>query len=329
MSLEEAHALATKCLLHNGCDEANAHAVAERMIQAEGDHCHSHGLFRLPWYVAGVKSGRANGKANPRVEQLAPAVIRVDGDGGFAPLGQAIAHQPLVDCARENGIAALAFVNMFHLAAIWPEVEKLAMEGLCAFAFTPSYPYVAPAGGTRPVYGTNPMGFAWPRADAPPMVFDQSSATMARGEIQIAARDGHRVPDDVGIGPDGEPTTDPNAVLEGAQLGFGGYKGASLAMMVELLAGAMIGEFLSIESIQDDAGEGGPPKGGELILALNPARFGDPAGFLAHGEKLFEAVLAQEGTRLPGARRFENRLKTVESGIQIPQSLHQSILELM
>jgi delta1-piperideine-2-carboxylate reductase len=329
MSLEEAHALATKCLLLNGCDEANARAVADRMIQAEADLCHSHGLFRLPWYVAGVKSGRANGNANPRVEQLAPAVIRVDGDGGFAPLGQAIAHQPLVDCARENGIAALAFVNMFHVAAMWPEVEKLAMDGLCAFAFTPSYPYVAPAGGTRPVYGTNPMGFAWPRPDAPPMVFDQSSATMARGEIQIAARDGHSVPDGVGIGPDGEPTTDPNVVLEGAQLGFGGYKGASLAMMVELLAGAMIGEFLSIESVVDDAGKGGPPKGGELIMALDPARFGDPAGFLAHGEKLFEAVLAQEGTRLPGTRRFENRLKTAESGIQIPQSLHQSILELM
>ena len=329
MSLEEAHALATKCLLHNGCDEANARAVADRMVQAEADLCHSHGLFRLPWYADAVKSGRANGKANPRIEQLAPAVIRVDGDGGFAPLGQAIAHQPLVDCARENGIAALAFVNMFHIAAMWPEVEKLALDGLCAFSFTPSYPYVAPAGGTKPVFGTNPMGFAWPRPDAPPMVFDQSAATMARGEIQIAARDGHSVPDNVGIGPDGEATTDPNVVLEGAQLGFGGYKGASLAMMVELLAGAMIGDFLSIESIQDDAGKGGPPKGGELILALDPARFGDPGGFLAHGEKLFEAILAQEGTRLPGARRFENREKTAESGIDIPQSLHESILDLM
>ncbi|MFA9419798.1 MAG: Ldh family oxidoreductase [Gammaproteobacteria bacterium] len=329
MSLEEAHVLAMNCLLANGCDEANARATADRMIQAEGDLCHSHGLFRLPWYTAGVKLGRANGKAKPWVEQLAPAVIRVDGDGGFAPLGQAMAHQPLVDCARENGIAALAFVNMFHVAAMWPEVEKLAMEGLCAFAFTPSYPYVAPAGGIKPVFGTNPMGFAWPRQDAPPMVFDQSSATMARGEIQIAARDGHSVPETVGIGPDGEPTTDPNVVLEGAQLGFGGYKGASLAMMVELLAGAMIGEFLSIESVLDDAGRGASPKGGELIMALDPAKFGDPDGFLAHGEKLFEAILAQEGTRLPGARRFENRQKTTETGIEIPQSLHQSILDLM
>ena len=166
LSLKEAHALAMKCLLLNGCDEANARAAADRMIQAEGDLCHSHGLFRLPWYTAALKSGRANGKAEPWVEQLAPAVIRVDGDGGFAPLGQQVGHQPLVDCARKNGIASLAFVNMFHIGAMWPEVESLAMEGLCGFAFTPSYPYVAPAGGIKPVYGTNPMGFAWPRKNA-------------------------------------------------------------------------------------------------------------------------------------------------------------------
>jgi delta1-piperideine-2-carboxylate reductase len=329
LSLDEAHALAMKCLLHNGCDEANARAAADRMIQAEGDLCHSHGLFRLPWYTAALKMGCANGKAEPWVEQLAPAVIRVNGDRGFAPLGQQIGHKPLVECARKNGVAALAFVNMYHIAAMWPEVESLAMEGLCGFAFTPSYPYVAPAGGKKPVYGTNPMGFAWPRKNAPPLVFDQSSATMARGEIQIAAREGHSVPETVGIGPDGESTTDPNVVLQGAQLGFGGYKGASLAMMVELIAGAMIGDFLSIESAEDDGGKGGPPRGGELIIALDPARFGDPDGFLEHGEKLFEAILQQEGTRLPGVRRFSNREKTPETGIDIPQSLHQTIMELM
>ncbi len=328
LTLKQAHTLAVKCLLANGCDQANAEAAAARMVQAEGDLCHSHGLFRLPWYAKGAKSGRVNGKAKPTLEQLAPAVVRVDGDNGFAPLGQQVGHTALVECTRKNGIAALVFTNMFHIAALWPEVETLADEGLCAMAFTASYPYVAPAGGTKPLYGTNPMGFAWPRKDAPPLVFDQASSAMARGEIQIAARDGHDVPETAGIGPKGEPTTDPNVVLEGAQLGFGGYKGASLAMMVELLAGPLIGQFLSLEAARDDAGKGGPPKGGELIIALDPAKFGDPEGFLAHGEKLFEAILAQQGTRLPGARRFINRQKTPQTGIEIPDSLYQEIQEL-
>jgi len=329
LSLEQASQLSLECLLQNGCNDHNAQLVTDCMIRAEGDLCHSHGLFRLPWYASAVKSGRANGAASPKVEKLAPAVIRIDGDNGFAPVGHEVGHQAVADCARDNGIAALAFVNMYHISAMWPEVEKLAEEGLCAFAFTASYPYVAPAGGIKPLYGTNPMGFAWPRFNAPPLVFDQASSAMARGEIQISARDGHSVPETAGIGPKGEATTDPNIVLEGAQLGFGGYKGASLALMIELLAGPLIGEFLSTESLEDDQGMGGPPKGGELILVLDPAKFGDPQNFLAHGEKLFANILSQPGTRLPGARRFVNREKTATEGIYIPESLHQSILELM
>jgi len=329
LSLDEAHDLAMKCLKANGCDESNAKSAADRMILAEGDMCHSHGLFRLPWYASGVRSGRANGKARPSVTQLAPAIVRVDGDGGFAPHGQKTGLGQLAQCTRKNGIAALAFVNMFHIGAMWPEVEYLANDGLCAFAFTASYPYVAPAGGIKPLYGTNPMGFAWPRKNQPPLVFDQASSSMARGEIQIAARDGHDVPETAGVGPNGEKTTDPETVLKGAQLGFGGYKGASLAMMVELLAGPLIGEFLSIESAADDAGQGGPPKGGELIIALDPAKFGDADNFLEHGEKLFAAIAEQEGTRLPGSRRYANRKMTSGAGIFIPESLHREILSLM
>ena len=329
LTIREVHELALKCLTANGFDEDNANACATLMSEAERDGCHSHGLFRLPIYASAVKSGRANGKANPSVEQLAPAIVRVDGDAGFAPLAQKTGHQPLVECARQNGIAALSITNMFHMAALWPEVEKLAQEGLCALACTPSYPYVAPAGGIKPLYGTNPIGFAWPRKDASPLVFDQASSAMARGEIMIAARDGHLVPENSGIGPNGEATNDPNVILEGAQLGFGGYKGASLAMMVELLAGPLIGEFLSLEAEEDDQGNGGPPKGGELIIAMDPARFGDADGFLAHGEKLIDAILAQKGTRLPGERRLKARETTPSSGIEIPESLFETISELL
>ncbi|MBZ0128639.1 MAG: Ldh family oxidoreductase [Rhodobacteraceae bacterium] len=329
MTLTEAHSLAETCLLRHGCDAENAAAIADRMIEAERDRCHSHGLFRLQWYVSGITSGRVNGQARPSVERLAPGVVRVDGDGGYAPLGQKIAHAPLAEAARTNGIAALGLVNMFHIAAIWPEVEALANDGLCALAMTAAYPYVAPAGGIRPLFGTNPVGFAWPRRDGPPLVFDQASSAMARGEIQIAARDGHSVPLTAGIGPDGQPTTDPNVVLAGAQLGFGGYKGAVLAMMVELLAGPLIGEFLSFESAADDAGRGGPPKGGEFIIAIDPARFGDADGFLDHGERLFAEIAAQEGTRLPGERRFRARLETPSEGIEIPASLWADIEALM
>lgn len=328
LTFDGARALAVDCLLSNGCDEANASAIADNMMGAERDLCHAHGLFRLPWHVASLKSGKVNGKARPSVEKLASAVVRVHGDRGFAPLGLNIGRAPLAAAAKENGIAAMAFVDMYHIAALWPEVEALAMAGLVAFAFTASHPYVAPAGGTKALYGTNPMAFGWPRKDKLPLVFDQASAVMARGDVMISAREGEQVPEGVGIDSQGRPTTDPDAILGGAQLAFGGHKGASIALMVELLAGPLIGEFLSLEAEDDDAGAGAAPHGGELILALDPARFGDPDRFSDHAERLFAAILGQDGARLPGQRRYESRKLTTTGGIAIPRSLHETILLL-
>ena len=127
--------------------------------------------------------------AEPTFRDLAPAVIQADAHFGFAPLTLQLGADPLEQRARELGIAALCIVHSFNLAALWPEVERLAARGLVAIAFTAALQYVAPAGGTKPVYGTNPMAFGWPRAGRPPLVFDQASSASARGEIMIHRRD--------------------------------------------------------------------------------------------------------------------------------------------
>ena len=168
LTLSEARDLAFRVLRHNGCDADNAGAVADNMMEAERDICAAHGLFRLPWHVKSLRCGKANGQAKPRLEQLASGVLRLHGERGFAPLGHRVGLPVLVERARENGIAALAYVDMYHVGALWPEVEALARDGMVALAFTPSFPYVAPAGGTKPLYGTNPIAFGWPRPDRLP-----------------------------------------------------------------------------------------------------------------------------------------------------------------
>jgi len=327
MTLTQCHALAVEVLERNGCDGPNAGAIAETITTAERDRCHSHGLFRLPGYVTSLRNGKANGKAQPRLERLAPAVIRVHGDRGYTPLALQTGRAPLIEAARETGMAALAITRTIHFAALWPETQALAEMGLVAFAFTSSPPYVAASGGRQKFFGTNPMSFAWPRQNKPPMAFDQASAAMARGEVMIAARDGREVPPGAGIDREGNPTTDPHAVLDGAQLPFGGYKGGSIAMMVDLLAGPLIGEVCSFEAGEQDNGDGTAALGGELILALDPARFG-AADAVAHGERLFGRMLAQQGVRLPGDRRLIARSETPEAGIEIPRSLHDAIQAL-
>lgn len=327
LSLDEVKALATACLSANGCNHENAEAVADVVTAAERDGCPSHGLFRLPGYVAALRSGKVDGAATPRVERVAPGVLRVDGGGGFAPLALARGRQPLIDTAREQGVAAMALVGIHHFAALWTEVEPLAEAGLCALACTAYMPAMAPAGGREALFGTNPMAFGWPRKAGPPVVFDQASAAMARGEVMIAARDGHELPPGVGLDAEGRPTTDPNAVLQGVMLPFGGHKGSAIAMMVELLAAGLVGERFSFEAAAHDNKDGGPPRGGEFMLAMDPARFGDQA-WLDHTEQFFDKMASIEGVRLPGARRHATRDTSRSHGVQVPGELHAKILGL-
>lgn len=328
MTLEAVHDIAVNCLTINGCDDANASAVADTITAAERDGAASHGLFRLPGYVATLKSGKVNGKSRPKLTELSPGVLQVDGDGGFAPYAHQQSRMAFSECARKQGIAALAIVNTHHFSALWAEVEPLAREGLCAFAFTAFKPAMAPAGGRKPLFGTNPMSFGWPRPGKNPVVFDQATAAMARGEVMIAARDGHELPPGVGVDSEGNFTTDPEAVLKGALLPFGGYKGSSIAMMIELLVAGLIGEAFSFEAAQRDNNDGGPPQGGELMLAMDPARFGDADGWAKHAEALFAEMTAQEGVRLPADRRYDNREKSTRDGVTVPGSLLETIREL-
>lgn len=328
MNIEAIHALAKDTLMAHGCDAENAGAVADIITKAEGDGCHSHGLMRLPGYVATLKSGKVNGKARPTIAKLAPAVVQVNGHNGFAPYALAEGRKHLIEAARTCGIAAMPLIGIHHFAALWTEVEPIAEAGLVGFACTSYKPAVIPAGGTKALYGTNPICFGWPRKDGPPMVFDQASSVMARGEVMLAAREGRSLPEGVGVDSEGQPSTDPDAVLKGALLAFGGYKGSSIAMMVELLAGGLIGESFSFEAAIRDNGDGGPPQGGEFMLAMDPNLFGDASGWADHAEKLFDKIKEQDGTRLPGARRHVNRQENATKGVAVSNIILDKISAL-
>ena len=146
LSLDELRSLIKRCLINNGCDDANADAIVNNMAWADANAATSHGVFRLPGYVASLKSGKVDGKAAPEVALIAPSVARVDGKGGFAPLALERGISKLVDLAKSQGIAALSLNNIHHFAALWPEVEKVVEHGLCAIAVTAaSPPPVAPS----------------------------------------------------------------------------------------------------------------------------------------------------------------------------------------
>lgn len=331
MSLDDASAIVLELLLKQGFSESHAGAIARTVTAAERDECYHHGLFRIPFYVNGLKSGLATGDREPLITSLAPAVIRIDAQYGYSNLALEIGNQPLIDRAKELGIASLVINHAHSIVALWPEVERLADRGLVGFSFVSASPYVAPAGGNKPLFGTNPMAFAWPRPGSVPYCFDMATSASARGEIQVRLRDGRSLPEGWAVGPDGKPTTDPAQALLGAQLPFGGFKGSALSTMIELLAGPLIGDFLSYESGEYDTANTGTCCGGQLVIAIDPSKFtteGDLSKQLQHGEELFSRILAQEGTRLPSDRRYEARERTTRDGIIVPQSLYQTLMTL-
>jgi len=329
MTLDELRALARAKLRAAGLAGAHADAVAETMVSGERDGCASHGIYRLLVADRSIRAGVVVPDAVPIVSEPKAGLVRVDGGGGFAQLAFERGMPLLVEKARANGIAALALNNVVHFAALWPEVEMLAEQGLVALAFTPSHAWVAPAGGTKPVFGTNPIAFGWPRPGRDPFVFDFATSAVARGEIELHRREGRAVPGDWGYDADGNAVTDAEAVLNGAMRTFGGHKGSALAAMVELLAGPLIADMTSAESIAADQDRGGSPIGGELILAIDPAGFlGDAVqDHLARAEELFEAIEGQ-GARLPSQRRYAARAHSLTQGVTIPAALYADIMAI-
>lgn len=331
VSLNDVHKLAMNALTNHGFSSEQADAIATTVTAAERDECKSHGLFRIPLYIQAAAYPTAEPTAVPTLTVTDSSVVHVDANNGFCPLALRTGLSALKERASERGIAALAIHNVYNIAALWPEVESLAEQGLVAFAFTGANAYVAPHGGTKPVFGTNPMAFSWPRSNQPPLVFDQASSVAARGEIQLHGIEGKPIPEGWAIDKDGKSTTDPDAALSGAQLPFGAHKGSSLALMIELLAGALIGDLFSYESSTKHGQKVGAPFGGEFLIAINPAHTladGNTESAQARAEMLFEKILEQEGTRLPSTRRFEARKRTMAGGVEVSVELRDQISEL-
>ena len=330
LTLDDAYQLSIEVLRSNGFSAAHAESMARVICACQRDECHSHGLYRLLVCVKTLRSGRVNPEAVPKVFDHAPGVVRVDANKGYSLLAFEAGRPFLVEKARRVGLAALAINRCYHFSALWPEVEALSMDGLAAIAMSPSHSWVAPAGGTKPAFGTNPIAFAWPRPHGNPYVFDFATSAVARGEIELHRRDGRDIPLGWALDEEGQPTSNPAAGLAGAMMTFGGHKGSALAMMIELLAGPLIGDLTSMQSKELDGGVDATPLHGELLIAFDPEVFtGANVEQHAHNAELLFGAVVEQRARLPSQRRYEARERSLAKGaVSIPRQLYEDITAL-
>lgn len=304
-----------------GASPVAARSVARALVGAEADGLKGHGLSRIPTYLAMLKAGKIDGLAEPALRRPRPGVLVVDAADGFAypALDVALAELPVM--ARAQGIAAAAIDRSSHCGAAGLHVERLAEAGLVALLFANTPEAIAPWGGKRPVFGTNPIAFAAPLPGRPPAVVDLALSKVARGNIVAAKQKGEPIPEGWALDADGRPTTDATAALGGTMVAMGDAKGAALAFMVEVLAAALVGTHFAFEasSFLDD--KGGPPRTGQLVLAIDPAAFAGAEAFAARMAELASVIEGQDGARLPGSRRLALRAAARRDGLVVPADL--------
>ena len=327
LRLEELHSLIVDILIAHDTARGNAERVAKALVAAEADGQHGHGASRVPSYAAQARSGKVDGHADPAAIPLTDSTAIVDARDGFAYPAIALAQRTLLDCLKASPLAAAVIRNSHHSGVIAHHVEPLARAGFIAVSVGNGPQAIAPWGGSRGLFGTNPIGFAAPRADHPPLVIDMSLSKVARGRINVAAQTGEPIPSDWAFDAAGNPTTDAREAMAGTMAPIGDAKGAQLALMVEVLAGALSASCFGFESSSHYEAEGSPPRAGQFLLALDPGPFSE-GRFGARLEDLLAAIEEQPGTRLPGQRRFALRERAERDGVTIPRALYEQLMSL-
>lgn len=277
-----------------------ANLLTDAALHAEDRGATSHGVSHLLDYIAAMDAGRLDGHAVPNLRREG-AVTVCDARQGILHTGFDMVFERLVSDARAHGVVVLAQSNGYAGGQIAWFTDRLATRGLVALATSTSPALIATGPETGRVFGTNPMAYAVPRATQPPVSVDQASSVTAYMNIKQAAARGDSIPDHWALDAEGRATTDPVGALDGALLPFGGYKGANIALLVDLLS-SMAGGTWSIDAPPFDRGPRCPSIG-MFLLVLDPGAFSDgyPARVEAHVDRL-EAIGVR---RTPTAARAQ------------------------
>lgn len=331
LSLEQATDLAARALRQAGAGDAMAMSTAKALVLAEAQGIASHGLSRVAQYATHLRNGRADGSAKAVVAKRHGATLLVDACQGLAFPACELAVAQAIGIARELGICFAAVTNSHHAGVLADHLRPAAQAGMVGLAFANSPAAMPAAGGKHPVFGTNPVAAAFPRQGGDPMMVDLSLSEVARGKLMVAAKEGKPIPLGWALDRDGNPTTDPNAGLEGSMLPMGAAtssKGAMLAMVVELLVTTLGGAQFGFEASSFFVDEGNTPRIGQAFLLIDAGALAGREVYNERIDTLVAEMLGDNGVRLAGFRRAGLEARARQQGITIPETVGRQ-LELL
>lgn len=318
--------LSRQMLLASGASALQADATARSIRDAEAEGIRTVGLSYLPTYCDHVACGKVRGDAVPTLSLPRPGTVVVDAGLGFCHPAYEAGEDALVAAARANGVGLLAITHSYSAGVLGWFVDRLARRGLVAVMFANSSALMAPHGGVRPFFGTNPIAWAAPRANGEPVVADLSSSAVAWVKVNAAAQAGESIPLGWALDAQGNPTTDAAAALAGSMAPSGGHKGSALALLVDVMAGGVGASNFSHEAGSFGGTDSVPPDVGQVVLAVDPVVAAGDA-VLDRFEQEFRALATEPGVRLPGDRRLAHRATAARDGVEVDDELHALLVQ--
>jgi uncharacterized oxidoreductase len=316
-----------------GSHETEVALVTENLVQANLTGHDSHGVGMLPRYVSAYLEGGLRPNAHVQVKLDTGTLLALDGHAGF---GQVIGHEAMqlgIARAREHGSCIMALARSHHLCRIGAWAEMAVAEGLVSihFANVISRPIVAPFGGGDARFGTNPFAVGIPVPGGEPMLLDMATSVIAQGKTRVAYNKGETLPPGLLIDDQGRPTTDPRyAVVEplGALRTFGEHKGFGLALVCEILGGALAGGLAVHEPSQGQQ----RVLNGMLTILLDPGRIADGSVFAQELRACLDWVKASppqagvDRVRVAGDPERETRAKRLAEGVPVDDNTWKELL---
>lgn len=313
-----------------GAPEAKARLVANSLVESNLAGHDSHGVIRAHWYLRNIKDGTIKPAAEPVVVKDTPTISTVDAQYSFGHVAAHFAMEITIKKAKVGGLAATGIFNCRHIGRVGEWVEMAAQQNLIGLAFcdvTRGAPIVAPYGSVTSLLSTNPFAAAVPLEGQPPMVLDFATSVVAEGKVRVAFDAGKAIPEGWVLRADGQPTTNPKDLYEeGMLLPAAGHKGYGLAMLMEFLGSALVGQG-------DITGKTSHRVNGVLFIALAIEPFRPLADFLADSATLYQQVKAVppvegvEAVLIPGEPERQSAARRRVEGIPLAEQTWAHLLE--
>ena len=324
--------LISNIFIKHGLIKNHANICADALVNAELVGAPSHGVSRLKMYCDRINKKVINPKPKIKIKYISKSISVIDADNSIGFVAAEIGIKKTIENAKKTGFGLVGIKNSGHYGLSGYYVEQAVKKDLLTFAFTNAPPAIAPHGGKKTIFGTNPICFGSPTNNNIPFILDTSMSIINRGKIRVAAKLNKSIPKGVALNKFGKQTTNAKEALSGVQLPIGGFRGSGLAWMVDILTGVFIGSAHSgkVRDPFDDFG--GPQNIGHLFIAFKNNLFvKNYKQQIKININRIKNIPKIKGEKIyyPGERKFFRKKINSKRTIKIPSSIKKDLDNLL